>query len=172
MRLFPPHRQRSRGGRAQPRAGRREGDALGGQSWTSRSVAFPGAGTSNSSSPIIPLLGGPRSELPRAALASQTQSPGRKDRGSPNTSTKSRLWKASQILLAPKKSRVRSCSPSGLETEPGERTFPAKPTSAAGEEQRGLPSEELDTSAIVQRDNFSLVLLLQGLQGAEQHRLV
>lgn len=45
-------------------------------------------------------------------------------------------------------------------------------TSAAGEEGRGLLSEELDASAIVQRDNFSLVLLLQGLQGAEQHSLI
>lgn len=45
-------------------------------------------------------------------------------------------------------------------------------TSAAGEEGRGLLSEELDTSAIVQCDNFSLVLLLQGLQGAEQHSLI
>lgn len=45
-------------------------------------------------------------------------------------------------------------------------------TSAAGEEGRGLLSEELDASAIIQRDNFSLVLLLQGLQGAEQHSLI
>lgn len=39
-------------------------------------------------------------------------------------------------------------------------------------EGRELLSEELDASAIVQRDNFSLVLLLQGLQGTEQHSLI
>lgn len=45
-------------------------------------------------------------------------------------------------------------------------------TLTAEEEEGGLRSEELHTSAIIQCDNFSLVLLLQGLKGTEQHCLI
>lgn len=58
-----------------------------------------------------------------------------------------------------------------LELRPGEQTLTENRSGSQGR-ARELLSEELDTSAIVQRDDFSLVLLLQGLQGTEQHRLI
>lgn len=60
---------------------------------------------------------------------------------------------------------------SQFEARPREQHLAVRPKTAAGKRRR-LPSEELDASAIIQRDNFSLVLLLQGLQGTEQRSLI
>lgn len=58
-----------------------------------------------------------------------------------------------------------------LAPRPGEQTLTENCSGSQGTASR-LLSEEFDTSAIVQRDDLSLVLLLQGLQGTKQHRLI
>lgn len=96
------------------------------------------------------------SELPRAALASQTQSTGRKDRGSLNTSKKSRLWKALQILLAPRNPEyAAACSHSlkpGQENKPSQQELLQQPgKSGGGSYQKNLtprPSSSVIISAL------------------------
>lgn len=78
------------------------------------------------------------------------------------------LWKGSQTHLAPRCSYLQS----QLEARPREEGLARERAQTAAGKGRRLLSEELDSSAIIQRDNLSLVLLLQGLQGTEQRGLI
>lgn len=60
----------------------------------------------------------------RAALASQTQQGEKKDGGALRISKKSRLWKASQILLAPRNPQYAAACRQGL--KPGQETKPSQ----------------------------------------------
>lgn len=129
--------------------------------------AITGTGSSSKSSSTS---GWSLPELPRAASASGTHQQGEQtDRGAQDIPKSLEGFSDSSC---PEKSPRCSYLQSQLEARPREEGLARERAQTAAGKGRRLLSEELDSSAIIQRDNLSLVLLLQGLQGTEQRGLI